>query len=89
MQYCGRECQNQHWAKHKLDCNHPLRSSSWQPTWYAEARKPAWLGDDVDLATFGHLKYLVGNVPAYDVLNFEENEGSECEKDLAVLFAGM
>ena len=38
--------------------------------------------------TFGHLRCLWGNVPAYDVLNLPENEGADYGRDLNLCFAG-
>lgn len=37
---------------------------------------------------FGANKYLWGNLPAFDVLQLESNEGEGYEGDLSLLFAG-
>ena len=44
--------------------------------------------DGIDYKTFGHLRYLWGNVPAYDVLNLPENEGADYDRDLSLCFTG-
>ena len=44
--------------------------------------------DDFEYKTFGHLRYLWGNVPAYDVLNLPQNEGKAYDRDLNLCFAG-
>lgn len=38
---------------------------------------------------FGSKKYLWGNMPAFDVLELESNEGIGFKADLRLLFAGM
>ena len=43
---------------------------------------------DVPFDIFGHLRYLWGNVPAFDVLNLPKNEGADFDRDLDVCFAG-
>ncbi len=43
---------------------------------------------DIPFVTFGHLRYLWGNVPAFDVLNLPNNEGADYGQDLNVCFAG-
>jgi hypothetical protein len=35
------------------------------------------------------MKYLWGNIPAYDVLQLELNEGKSYARDLRILFAGV
>ena len=44
--------------------------------------------DDFEYETFGHLRYLWGNIPAYDILNLQENEGAAYDRDLNLCFAG-
>ena len=36
----------------------------------------------------GHRKWLWGNVPGYDVLQLEKNEGRDYDKDLSLCFGG-
>jgi hypothetical protein len=38
---------------------------------------------------FGGKKYLWGNIPAFDVVRLESNEGSGYSGDLRLLFAGV
>ena len=62
---------------------------TWQPSWAAENRAPAFMGGP-PVTQFGKKKkYLWGNVPALDVLKLEQNEGLEFQGDLNLLFAGM
>ncbi|KAL9041133.1 MAG: hypothetical protein Q9214_004213 [Letrouitia sp. 1 TL-2023] len=67
--------------------------ATWKPSWVAEARKPAFIGDDdekaypFDAVSCGRQKYLWGNVPALDVLNLQQNEGADFSEDLRLLFA--
>jgi hypothetical protein len=53
-----------------------------------ESRKPAFIGDGIG-KHFGATKYLWGNIPAYDVLQLESNEGKNYARDLRILFAGV
>ncbi|KAL8792020.1 MAG: hypothetical protein Q9195_005361 [Heterodermia aff. obscurata] len=50
-------------------------------------RSAAFMGDGPPMATFGNLNYLWGNVPAFDVLNLEKNEGVGYAKDIDLCFA--
>ncbi|KAK9443069.1 MYND finger family protein [Metarhizium brunneum] len=86
--YCGVSCQREHWTSHKLDCNSPLLKSTWRPQWEAEGRKPAFMTSDAPARSFNHHKeYLWGNMPAFDVLKLEANEGKGYKGDLDLLFA--
>ena len=38
--------------------------------------------------TFGMLKYLWGNMPALDIMNIDQNEGRNYDKDIGLCFAG-
>lgn len=88
--YCGVSCQREHWTSHKLDCNSPLLKSTWRPQWEAEGRKPAFMTSDAPARSFNHhKKYLWGNMPAFDVLKLEANEGKGYKGDLDLLFAGI
>ena len=49
---------------------------------------PAFMGVGLPLTPFGHLNYLWGNIPAFDVLNIEKNEGCGYTKDIDMCFAG-
>ena len=91
-QYCGKDCQQSHWSIHQIDCRSPLMKVSWRPSWIVEARQPSFIGVDeitgADFTTHGSRKYLWGNVPALDLLNIQQNEGSNFAKDIRLLFAG-
>ncbi len=41
------------------------------------------------MTKFGPSKFLWGNMPAFDVLRLESNEGVKYGGDLSLLFAGM
>ncbi|KAK3901827.1 hypothetical protein C8A05DRAFT_16048 [Staphylotrichum tortipilum] len=84
--YCGQECQKSHWSAHKMDCKAPLGHKTWTPDWVQEKRQPAFVGDK-PIVQFGGLKYLWGNVPAYDVLQLPSNEGENYKEPLRLLFA--
>lgn len=40
------------------------------------------------MISFGARKYLWGNMPSIDIVKLDDNEGSTCEMDLKILFAG-
>ena len=94
LQYCSRNCQQDHWSVHKSDCKSPLMKETWKPSWVVEARQPAFIGSDeegpsfVGSISYGKQKYLWGNVPAVDLLNLQQNEGVDYAEDLRLLFAG-
>lgn len=88
VHYCDRSCQISHWPQHKLDCNSGLRKVDWKPTWEREGRNPSFVGDGAPFVTFGHVRYLWGNVPAFDVFNLPQNEGAAYDRDLNICFAG-
>ncbi|KAG7002098.1 hypothetical protein G7Y79_00029g063940 [Physcia stellaris] len=86
--WSGKDCQVSHRPKHKADCQSNLGKDSWQPSWIRENRTPAFFGDGgPPIQVFGHLNYLWGNIPAFDVLNIKCNEGQEYAKDLDLCFA--
>ncbi|KAL4811860.1 hypothetical protein BDW67DRAFT_179221 [Aspergillus spinulosporus] len=84
--YCSRECQKSHWNQHKPPCRSPLRKETWAPAWLFELRTPAFMGGGMG-RIFGTKKFLWGNVPAFDVLRLDRNEGAEYDGPLRVLFA--
>lgn len=88
LQYCGPICQTSHWSRHKIECKSTLGKKTWQPAWVLENRTPAFIGTGIG-ETFGAMKYLWGNVPAFDVLELGSNEGEEYTGDLRILFAGI
>ena len=58
------------------------------PTWHREKRRPLLEFPVIHQAS-GHMKHLCGNVPAYDVLQLERNEGRAYAEDLSLCFGGM
>jgi hypothetical protein len=64
-----------------------LAKSTWTPGWHLQNRKPAFINNQ-GTVTFGGTKYLWGNVPAFDLLHLEGNEGIDYAKELNLLFAG-
>ena len=40
------------------------------------------------MTAYGGSQYTWGNMPALDVLNLEQNEGSDKSRDYSLLFAG-
>ena len=41
VQYCGEQCQAQHWPIHKAEtCKSALIDSRWKPAWFTERRAP-------------------------------------------------
>ncbi|KAF5723855.1 hypothetical protein FMUND_1463 [Fusarium mundagurra] len=84
--YCGSECQKAHWLIHKLDCKSSLNKASWKPEWAIQGRTPAFMDPEAG-ELFGGRKYLLGNVPALDVLRLDANEGESYEGHLRLLFA--
>jgi len=62
---------------------------TWKPSWAIRVRKPTFIGGPPFLPFGSKNKYLWGNMPAIDVLLLEANEGTQYERDLQLLFAGM
>ena len=46
------------------------------------------MGEGHIFEVFGELTYLWGNIPAFDVLNIDKNEGKNHAKKLDLCFAG-
>lgn len=45
------------------------------------------MSNDIAFDTFDHLRYLWGNVPAFDVLDLPKNEDAAYDRDLSLCFA--
>jgi len=76
-----------HWTIHQHDCKSPLGKRTWLPAWFIEGRKPVHYVGGGKNVVFNR-KYLFGNMPAFDVVRLEHNEGLDYRKDLELLFAG-
>jgi len=88
--YCGRQCQEEHWKVHRIDCKSTLVDPAWEPDWVKENRSPAFIRPELTPMTpFGSKKFLWGNLPAIDILQLPANEGSNHQANLNVLFAGQ
>jgi len=87
-QYCSAECQKENWSSHKLACKSALGRPDWLPTYARESRKREWPNPGVDTIHFTQRKYFWGNLPEYDLLKLESNEGKAYDKNLDLLFIG-
>ncbi|KAI1359481.1 hypothetical protein F5Y08DRAFT_349648 [Xylaria arbuscula] len=86
--YCSKGCQTAHWPIHRKDCQSHLMKGSWKPHWVMEQRSPAFMdSSNAGYPGFGALKYLWGNVPAVDVVQLGQNEGTNYQKPISLLFA--
>ncbi|KAF8541091.1 hypothetical protein BDD12DRAFT_733234 [Trichophaea hybrida] len=87
--YCSQDCQRDHWKAHKSLCKSPLSKENWDPEWFTSNRTPAFMTNEGGplLSTCGMNKYLLGNMPAFDHIKLEQNEGSDWEKPLDLCFA--
>lgn len=65
-----------------------MGKGTWNPDWFLENRKPAFVAVGSPMVVFGGKKYLWGNVPALDVLQLGSNEGDNYGAHLNLLFAG-
>ncbi|KAF8993752.1 hypothetical protein BDQ17DRAFT_1252430 [Cyathus striatus] len=93
--YCSGRCQRQHWTKHKLDCEHAYFDDNWKPSWVIEGRKPSFFlpaatvtptPTSAPVSMTSHTR-LWGDVPAYDILQLNHNEGLNSERsDFKVCF---
>ncbi|KAF1839778.1 hypothetical protein BDW02DRAFT_604401 [Decorospora gaudefroyi] len=64
------------WKRHKATCRSPFLKDTWQPAWFTQGRVPSFIGDGTHCAMFGATKYLWGNMPALDILQIKQNEGT-------------
>lgn len=71
-----------------MDCKHPLMKKYWRPDWERRNEFPS-IGPHQWPIGNREAKYLWGNIPAYDLLQLAQNEGSGHGQDLSLLFAGM
>ncbi|KAI0426602.1 hypothetical protein F5Y09DRAFT_351075 [Xylaria sp. FL1042] len=87
--YCSKRCQRAHGPIHRKDCLSPIMKGTWKPRWVTENRPPTFMGDGMeDQVKFGTVKYLWGNVPAFDVIQLGQNEGVDFQNPINLLFAG-
>ncbi|RYP29499.1 hypothetical protein DL767_006689 [Monosporascus sp. MG133] len=85
--YCSKRCQVAHWPIHRKDCKSPLMKKTWKPSWVAQNRPPAFVGDESSHIVFGTPKYLWGNAPAVDMIRLSQNEGVDFQGPVHMLFA--
>ncbi|KAI9670015.1 MAG: hypothetical protein M1831_007051 [Alyxoria varia] len=93
VQYCSKECQHAHWKMHRIHCQAPL-FTDYKPFWELDKRSnrlnlhlpPTYINFDRVKDMQGRT-WFWSDLPAFDVLNMEANEGTHYEKDLAILFA--
>ncbi|KAI0531843.1 hypothetical protein GGR58DRAFT_518185 [Xylaria digitata] len=85
--YCSKRCQTVHWPTHRKDCRSPIMKGTWKPRWVSENRTPAFMSPLPGHVEFGAVKYLWGNVPAFDVIQLGQNEGADFQTPINLLFA--
>jgi hypothetical protein len=62
--------------------------ASWQPDWLVEQRKPVFVEEDKpSIVSEGGKRQFFGNIPAIDICRLADNEGSQCDEELNLLFA--
>ncbi|KAF5658279.1 SET MYND domain-containing protein [Fusarium denticulatum] len=83
------ECQKAHWPIHKIHCKSSLNSDSWKPGWVLQHRNPVFApGSQVPPNNRrGGVTWILGSVPALDVLKLDANEGESYQGKLSLLFA--
>ncbi|KAF5984263.1 hypothetical protein FCOIX_2766 [Fusarium coicis] len=88
--YCSSNCQKAHWPIHKTHCKSSLNSESWKPGWILQNRTPTFaLGSQAPPQNrSGGDTWILGSVPALDVLKLGANEGESYRGKLSLLFAG-
>lgn len=90
LQYCSSDCQKAHWPIHKTHCKSSLNSESWKPGWILQNRTPTFApGSQAPPQNrSGGDTWILGSVPALDVLKLGANEGESYRGKLSLLFAG-
>ncbi|KAF3053544.1 hypothetical protein E8E11_011605 [Didymella keratinophila] len=85
--YCSKACQKADWRHQKTTCKFPLMGDSWMPNYCLEGRTPDYVDNKVS-KEFSLRRYLLGNIPALDVLKLANNEGDSSRiRDFNLLFA--
>ncbi|KAI3337490.1 hypothetical protein HD806DRAFT_543118 [Xylariaceae sp. AK1471] len=87
VMYCSKSCQVAHWLTHRKDCKSSFMKETWEPRWMTQNRTPAFIGGGPPHVVFGTRKYLWGNVPAFDVIRLNQNEGVDFQDPMRILFA--
>ena len=90
--YCSNPCSKAHWRTHKKDCENVTRGEKWQPRWVSERRTPIFFLPNalnhLDLPVGESERNIWGAIPAFDILQINENEGKFFQGDLRLCFAG-
>ncbi|KAJ3568992.1 hypothetical protein NP233_g5353 [Leucocoprinus birnbaumii] len=66
VKYCSERCQRHHWSRHRVHCEHDLRSSKWRPQWVTERRAPKFRLDSKSNPRDSYP--LWSSTPAFDCL---------------------
>ncbi|KAI0014697.1 hypothetical protein F4780DRAFT_187552 [Xylariomycetidae sp. FL0641] len=91
--YCGEDCQKRHWAEHKRTCKSPIAKEQWLPAYQVEAREVSFLPAVKTLESVFQRLFRSGthdlyrDAPAFDILNLPNNEGSDYDQPINILFA--
>ncbi|ESK84859.1 hypothetical protein Moror_14953 [Moniliophthora roreri MCA 2997] len=98
VRYCSKECQKQHWKRHKRDCKNVMNNKSWKPQWEVQRRKPSFIdGGPITYPqapmsgqeTFGGGVILWGNMPAINLFGAPGSPAIASEtRNLSLAFAG-
>lgn len=75
--YCSKDCQRQHWSRHREDCKSNFASDTWQPDFVNEGRLPQSMFGTFNPNIMKH--FVWGNIPAFDIINWQNTELQELD----------